>query len=81
MRKQLNDILDYLGTNGIIEYKLEANCNPSFISSGQICKISIEWEEQFIKCKTFIFAHENASEKMQTQFIQTRNILIKNIQK
>lgn len=74
MRNQLNDILDYLGTNGIIEYRFEA-------TSGQICKISIEWEEQFIKCKTFIFAHEIASEKMQSQFIQTRNILIKNIQK
>jgi hypothetical protein len=76
MRKQLNDILDYLGHNGIIDYKIEASCNLSFVS-----KISIEWEEQFIKCKTLIFAHENASEKMQSQFIQTKNILIKNIQK
>jgi len=74
MRKQINEILDYLGTNGIIEYRFEA-------TSGQVGKISIEWEEQFIKCKTFIFAHENASEKMLSQFIQTRNILIKNIQK
>lgn len=81
MRKQINDILDYLGTNGIIDYRFEAISNSSFVSSGQICKLSVEWEEQFIRCKTFIFAHENASEKMQQQFIQTRNILIKNIQK
>ena len=81
MRKQINEILDYIGTNGIIEYRFEATCTPSFVSSGQICKLSVEWEEQFIKCKTFIFAHDNAFEKMQSQFIQTRNILIKNIQK